>query len=100
MGEEELPAAQPVEQGWGAGEPAHEAVGDAEHGKDGGHGVADQGRVEVLQVARAGDNQNDQRDGHEQRDNGRTAVIAGRHGSPLLIGAYGLPLAPFALEGS
>src|SRR5262249_2557161 len=55
--EECLPAAPPVEAGGRPLEPHGVAVGDGEGGEQTGEGVADQGGVDVAEVARAGEDE-------------------------------------------
>ena len=73
--EEHLPAPPPVHPRRRALQPHRVAISDAEDREERGEGVADQGGVEVGEVARAQDDEPGQHGGDQDRPDGRLDLL-------------------------
>jgi hypothetical protein len=82
--EEHLPPALPVQPRRGTLQPHRVAIADAERREECGEGIADQRRVEVIQVTRAGDDQKSEDSAGEQAPGSRPDPFArdAGHGFP------------------
>src|SRR5690606_39922249 len=92
--EERLPPPPPVDARRRALEPHRVAVRQPERGEEHREGVAHEGRVEVLEVPRADDDEGGQRDGDDQAPRGRSGGFSGhedlearRRGAPAVTSA-------------